>query len=135
MVTYQEWLNANEFTVFENIDNHKRITKYFLKDNLARIEKHMMQQYADKGEGPTTENVHRIQDLIAATLENFEIVDIKTVKQIYEGIPIAENAAIHVKSTSNKGDYCYKCGLQKQDTKIVHKGDRVIRMCKECLGI
>ena len=135
MVTYQEWMQANEFTVFENIDNHKRITKFFLKQNLAQIEKYMMKQYAANGEGPTRENVHRIQELIASTLENFEIVDIKKVKQTDEGIPIAENAARHVKSTSNKGDYCYKCGLQKEDTQIVHKEDRVIIMCKECLGV
>jgi len=135
LVTQQEWLNANEFTVFENIDNHRRITKFFLKQNLANVEKTMMQQYASKGEGPTKENVHRIQDLIAATLENFEIVDIKKQREIDRGVSIPKKEARHVESTSNRGDYCYKCGLQKEDTQIVHKGDRVIRMCKECLGI
>lgn len=134
MVTLAEWNAATDFTVFENIDNHKRITKYFLKDNLARIEKQMIKQYADKGEGPTKENVHRIQDLIAATLENFEVVDIR-VKETERGVPVDEKAAGHIPSEDKKGEFCYKCGLQKEDTKVVQKGESFIRMCKECLGV
>lgn len=134
MVTLKEWQAALDTTVFENINNHKRITKYFLKDNLARIEKQMIQQYADKGEGPTKENVHRIQDLIAATLENFEVVDF-TKKETERGVPIEDKPHGHLPSQDKKGEYCYKCGLQKEDTQVVAKGEGFIRICKECLGL
>ena len=33
------------------------------------------------------------------------------------------------------GEFCYKCGLQKEDTQVVDRGDSIIRMCKECLGL
>lgn len=135
MVTLQEWMQADDFTVFENIDNHKRITKFFLKQNLSNVEKTMIQQYASKGEGPTRENVHRIQDLIAATLENFEIVEIKKIKQTDEGVPIEDKAHGHLPSQDNKGKFCFKCGLQKENTQVVEKEGEFIRMCKECLGI
>lgn len=134
MVTQAEWLAANDYTVFENIDNHKRITKFFLKQNLANVEKHMIKQYAEKGEGPTRENVHRIQDLIAATLENFEIIDI-TKKATERGVPIEDKAHGHLPSRDKKGEFCYKCGLQKENTQVVEKEGEFIRMCKECLGV
>ena len=76
MVNLLEWKFAHDYTVFENKDNHKRIIKVFLKENISKIEKKMMDDYASKGELPTSENVHRIQDLVASILENFEIVDI-----------------------------------------------------------
>lgn len=133
MVTLTEWNLATDFTVFENVDNHKRITKFFLKQNLANIEKQMIKQYANQGQGPTKENVHRIQDLIAATLENFEVVDL-TKKETERGVSIDDKAHGHLPSQDKKGEYCYKCGLQKEDTQVVAKDDGFIRMCKECLG-
>lgn len=135
MVTLQEWLKADNFTVFENKDNHKRITKFFLKENLRTIEQYMIKQYAAKGEGPTAENVHRIQDLIAATLENFEIIDIKTTKETEDGVEIADKPHNPIKSKSNMGGFCYKCGLQKEELEIVEKEGLAIKMCKECLGV
>lgn len=137
MVTLLEWQAATDPTVFENINNHKRITKFFLADNLRRIEQQMIKQYANKREGPTKENVHRIQDLIAATLENFEIVDmsVKTTKDIDNGIEMPVEEAKHKKAKDGKGEFCFKCGLQKIDTQIVEKKDEFIRVCKECLGV
>ena len=134
MVSLKEWQAAHDTTVFENINNHKRITKYFLKENLKNIETQMIKQYAAKDEGPTTENVHRIQDLIAATLENFEVVDI-TKKETERGVPIDDKAHGHIPSEDKKGEFCFKCGLQKEDTKVVAKGEGFIRVCKECLGL
>lgn len=135
MVTLTEWMQADNYTVFENKDNKKRIIKTLLKENLRQIEKHMIQQYAAKGEGPTTENVHRIQDLIASVLENFEIIDIRTTKETEDGVSIPEKPHGHLPSNDKKGEFCYKCGLQKLDTQIVEKEGSIIRMCKECLAI
>lgn len=134
MVTLLEWQLANDYTVFENKDNKKRIIKVLLKENLRAIETKMIQDYAKQGELPTKENVTRIQDLIASILENFEVVDI-TKKETEKGVPVDEKAAGHIPSQNKKGEFCYKCGLQKEDTKVVAKGDGFIRMCKECLGV
>ncbi len=134
MVTFIEWQLANDYTVFENKDNHKRIIKVLLKENLRAIETKMIQDYANKGELPTKENVARIQDLVASILENFEIVD-TTKKETERGVSIEDKAHGHLPSQDKKGEYCYKCGLQKEDTQVVAKGDGFIRMCKECLGI
>jgi len=137
MVTLQEWQLADDNTVFEEKTSRRRIIKVLLKDNLHRVEKQMMQDYAMNGELPTKENVNRIQDLIASTLENFEIVDIslKTTKDIDEGVAMPVDEAKHKKAKDGLGEFCYKCGLQKQDTQIVEKQDEFIIVCKECLGV
>ena len=134
MVSLKEWLDAPDNTMFEEKNTKNRISKANLKTNLAQVEKKMMYDYAMNGELPTTENVHRIQDLIAATLENFEIVDI-TKKETERGVSIEDKPHGHIPSKDKKGEFCYKCGLQKEDTQIVEKEGSVIRMCKECLGI
>lgn len=137
MVTLTEWNNANDYTVFENKDNNRKIIKVLLRDNLRKIEQYMMQQYAMKGELPTVENVTRIRDVIASTLENFEIVDttIKKEKEIDQGIEMPITEAKHKKAKDGLGEFCYKCGLQKQDTQVVEKQGEFIRVCKECLVI
>lgn len=100
-----------------------------------KVQQIMINQYAQKGEGPTLENVTRIKDVIASTLENFEIVDIKNTREVDEGIPIDDKAHKPIKSKEGKGEFCYKCGLQKEDTQVVEKQGSVIRMCKECLVV
>lgn len=94
----------------------------------------MILQYSQKSELPTIENITRMKDLIASTLENFEIVEINTKKESEKGIPLDEIPHTQIPSRDHKGEFCYKCGLQKEYTQIINKGEKIIRMCKECLG-
>lgn len=135
MVTKKEWLEADDYAVFENKNNHRRIIKTLLKENLRNVEKTMIEQYAVKGQGPTTENIHRIQDLIESTLENFEIVETKHIAKAIPTLAIEDKAHMHIQESDGKGEYCYNCGYKKQDTQIVQKEDKVIRICRECLGV
>jgi len=134
MVTLLEWKLAPDSTVFEEKKTHNRINKVQLRSNLHQIEKKMMYDYAMKKELPNKENVQRIQDLIASILENFDVVDI-TKKETEKGVPVPEKAHGHLPSKDKKGEYCYKCGLQKENTQVVADKDSLVRMCKECLGI
>lgn len=134
MVNLQEWQAASDSIIFEEKNTKNRISKANLRTNLFQIERKMMYDYGMKGELPTKENVQRIKDLIESILENFEVVDF-TKKETEKGVPIPEKPHGHLPSSNNKGQYCYKCGLQKEDTQIIEKGDSIIRMCKECLGL
>lgn len=133
MVTLKEYQEAPDTAIFVHKDSKFGQAKTIMRFKLNQISFAFAKGITKAGGDPNAqENLRELQALLAETLEHFEIQELKIVE---EGTPAHFIKPKKHKSKDGKGKFCYKCGLQKLNTSIVEEGDKVLRVCQECLGI
>lgn len=133
MVTLKEYQDAPDTAIFVHKENKFPQAKTIMRFKLNQISFSFAKGIAEAGGDPNDqENLRELQALLAETLEHFEIQEVKIIE---EGTSAHFIKPKKHKSKDGKGKFCYRCGLQKENTSIVEEGDKVLRVCKECLGI
>lgn len=133
MVTMKEYKEAPENALFVHKENKFAQVKTIFRFKLNQIADSYIKGISKRGGNP-----HEIQyrndlkNILSETLEHFEI---QLPKVIEDGTPAHFIKPIKHRSRDGKGRFCYKCGFQKEDTKIIEEAGKVMRVCQECLGI
>ena len=127
MVTLEEYRDAPENAIFTHKENKFGQPKSTFRFKLDQAFFQIRQIQIQRGDTPEdSECLKEVGEIIAATLEHFDI----DMPKILDDRPPKKH-----KSKDGKGQFCHRCGLQKENCKIVEEGEKVIRVCAECIGI